>query len=145
MLLGLHTRILDTRNSLPLPADFKEHFKDGVYITQGFDRNLMVLTREAFEQIYTRVMTSNLADPLARLLMRMLLGNAYEAEIDDAGGIRIQQRLKDFASLAHDVILVGLGDYLELWSPEHWNKQEEQLSNVEANTSRFSSLVIVTR
>jgi MraZ protein len=128
-----------------LPADFKEHFKDGVYITQGFDRNLMVLTREAFEQIYTRVMTSNLADPLARLLMRMLLGNAYEAEIDDAGGIRIQQRLKDFASLAHDVILVGLGDYLELWSPEHWNKQEEQLSNVEANTSRFSSLVIVTR
>ena len=145
MLLGLHTRILDTRNTLPLPADFREPFKDGVYITQGFDRNLMVLTVSAFEELYKRVMASNLADPLARLLMRMLMGNAQEAELDNDGGIPIHQHLKDFASLAQDVILVGLGDYLELWSPEQWNKQEEQLSNAEANHNRYSSLVITTR
>lgn len=145
MLLGLYTRILDTRNNLTLPVEFSEAFKDGAFITQGFDRNLMVLTRDAFEQIYRRVMASNLADPLARMLMRMLLGNAQEAELEPDGSIPIGRHLKDFALLAHNAILVGLGDYLEIWSPEQWNKQEEQLTNVEANHSRFSSLVITTR
>ena len=108
-------------------------FKDGAFVTQGFDRNLMVLTRGAFEQIYQRVMASNLADPLARMLMRMLLGTAQEIELDPDGSIPIGKPLKDFALLAQDAILVGLGDYLEIWSPEQWNKQEEQITNVEAN------------
>ena len=145
MLLGLYTRILDTRNILPLPVEFSEAFKDGAFVTQGFDRNLMVLTRGAFEQIYQRVMASNLADPLARMLMRMLLGTAQEIELDPDGSIPIGKPLRDFALLAQDAILVGLGDYLEIWSPEQWNKQEEQITNVEANPDRFSSLVVTTR
>ncbi len=145
MLLGLYTRILDTRNNLPLPVEFSGAFNDGVFITQGFDRNLMVLTRGAFEQIYQRVMAANLADPLARMLMRMLIGTAQETELEPDGSIPIGKHLKDFALLAQDAILVGLGDYLEIWSPELWNKQEEQLTNAEANQSRFSSLVITTR
>jgi len=145
LLLGLHTRILDTRNNLPLPAGFKDQFKDGVYITQGFDRNITVLTRDAFEKMYQRVIGSNLADPLARMLMRLILGTMHEVEVDADGRVPIPETLKEFASLAQDVILVGMGDYLELWSPEHWKKQEEQLSNVESNTSRFTSLVVTTR
>ena len=145
LLLGLHTRILDTRNNLPLPADFREQFKDGVYITQGFDRNVMLLTRSAFDKVYQRVIAANLADPLARMLSRMILGTAHEAEIAFDGEVPIPTTLKDFASLAQDVVLVGLGDYVEVWSPELWIKQEEQLLDAEANTSKFSSLVVTTR
>jgi MraZ protein len=136
---------LDTRNHLPLPAEFDHQFKDALYITQGFERNIMVLTQRAFEQIYRTVMSLNLADPLARLLLRMILGTAHEAKIEPGGGIFLPDSLKEFASLTRNVVLVGLGDYFEIWSIEQWNQQEEKLSNVEANSDRFSTLVIATR
>lgn len=145
MLIGLHTSILDTMNHLPMPAEFGDQFNDGLYITQGFDRNVMILTKSAFEKVYERVTSLNLADPLARILLRMILGTAYHTNIEPDGHIPIPGVLKEFAQLSDDVILIGLGDYVEVWSPELWAQQEEQLVNADANANRFSTLVISTR
>ena len=145
MLIGLHTRILDTMNQLPMPAEFGNQFTEGLYITQGFDRNVMLLTKSAFEKVYERVTSLNLADPLARILLRMILGTAYQTKVEPDGFISIPGMLKEFAQLSDEVILVGLGDYVEVWSPEFWTRQVEQLVNADVNVSRFSSLIISTR
>ena len=143
MLLGLYSSILEDKNRLVLPDEFKEEYKDGIYITRGFDRNIMALTLSAFESIYERVMSLNLADPIVRLLLRMVLGNAYRAEITPDWKIDISDILKEAADLEREVILVGQGDFFELWSPENWDKQEEKLVNVEA--SQFAALNIASR
>ncbi len=54
-----------------------------MYITQGFDRNLQVLTAGAFQEIYRKVISLNIADPLARLLLRLILGTATELGMDN--------------------------------------------------------------
>lgn len=143
MLLGLYPSILETDNRLALPDEIQEDYKDGLYITRGFDRNIMVLTTEAFESIYDRIISLNIADPVARLLLRMFLGTAKWAEIGSDGKIPIPGPLKEFAILERDVILVGQGDYVELWSPNAWKIQEDQLSKVEPN--HFSTLHITTQ
>lgn len=143
MLLGLYTCILENDNRLILPDDFRSEYKDGIYLTQGFDRNIMVLTRSAFEVLYKRITSFNLADPVARLLFRMLLGSVHIMELESNGGIRIPEKLKEFASLGQTAIAVGQGDFIELWSPEEWNKQDERLRAVEAD--RFSTLFISTQ
>ena len=143
MLLGLYSSILEDKNRLVLPDEFKEEYKDGIYITRGFDRNIMALTLSAFESIYERVMSLNLADPIVRLLLRMVLGNAYRAEITPDWKIDISDILKEAADLEREVIMVGQGDYFELWSPDNWSKQEEKLVNVEAN--QFATLNIASR
>lgn len=143
MLLGLYSSILEDKNQLVLPDGFKEEYKDGIYITRGFDRNIMALTLSAFESIYERVMSLNLADPVVRLLLRMVLGNAYRAEITPDWKIDISDTLKEAADLEREVILVGQGDFVELWSPDNWSKQEDKLINIEAN--QFSALNIASR
>lgn len=143
MLLGLYPSILETDNRLVLPDGIHREYRDGFYITRGFDRNLMILTMQAFEAIYQKITALNLADPLARLLLRMILGTACHADVAADGRLEIPEALGRFASLERNVLLVGQGDFLELWSPAEWSRQEEQLSAVEAN--RFSSLIISTR
>ena len=143
MLLGLYTCILETDSRLILPEVFRNEYKDGLYLTQGFDRNIMILTKSAFEVIYKKIISLNLADPVARLLFRMLLGSVQIIELELNGSIRIPEKLKEFASIGQTAVVVGQGDFTELWSPEEWNKQEERLRVVESG--RFSTLHISTQ
>jgi len=143
LLLGLYTSILETDNRIALPNGIQEEYEDGLYVTRGFDRNIMVLTVDAFESIYDRITSLNIADPVARLLLRLILGSTQQSRIKADGKIQVPEPLKEFANLDREVIIVGQGDYLELWSPDAWKKQEEQLTNVEPN--QFSSLQITTQ
>jgi MraZ protein len=145
LFLGKHACTLDQDNRLPAPSTFREELSSAVYITEGFDRNLLVLTGNAFQEIYERVRSLNIADPLARLLLRLILGTAHEAKADPDGYLAIPDELKDFAELHQDILLIGQGDYFEIWSPDLWNKQEIQLRDAETNSGRFSTLVIATR
>lgn len=145
MFLGQYQHSLDDKNRLTVPARFRELLSDGAFITQGFDRNLMVLTQAAFEQVYERLNAMNMADPSARLLRRLILGNAYQVEIDKAGRILLPQQLREFAALDGDAVIVGQGDYFEVWSPQAWQEQQQKLADAEANAQRFAALNLSTR
>jgi len=140
MFIGQYHQVINDRNCLTIPESYRDLLSGGAFITQGFDRNLWVLTAEAFQEIYQRVTAMNLADPLARLLLRMILGAASELEMDEAGRILIPQSLREFANLNGEAVLVGQGDYFEVWAPVHWHVQEAQLQDAEANAQRFVML-----
>jgi len=140
MFIGQSHQALGKANRLPLPVHFRAPLSDGVFITQGFDRNLWVHTARAFRAICLRVTSMNITDPMARLLQRMIIGTATELDMDETGGIHIPQNLREFADLNDEVILVGQGDYFEVWSPDLWHEQETQLQDAETNARRFVML-----
>ena len=142
MFLGKFSRTLDSQSRFSVPPAFRGSLATGAYVTQGFDRNLQVLTSEAFQEIYRTVVSLNIANPLARLLLRMILGTAQEAGVDANGELTIPEELKDFANLHEDIFLIGQGEYFEIWSPEQWDRQEAQLRDAEANGNRFSALTV---
>lgn len=145
MFLGKFSGQLDIKDRFSVPSPFRQDLAGEVYVTQGFDRNLQVLTADAFRQVYQAVMSLNIANPLARLLLRVILGSARELAMDGEGQLEIPHELKDFASLQHEIFIVGQGDYFEIWSPEFWSKQEVQVQDAEANAARFSALIVTTR
>ncbi len=145
LFLGKHHCTLDRQNRMLAPRAMQDRLTGGLYLSQGFDRNLLILTASAFQEVYRRVMSLNLADPLARLLLRLILGSARELEMKDSGQLSIPSELMDFAGLEDEAMLIGMGDYIEIWSLEAWNKQEEDLRNSEQNASRFAGLVVATR
>jgi len=145
LFLGKYTSRLDAKNRLSVPSAFRVQILDGAYMTQGFDRNLLVLTTDAFEEIYRRVKSLNIADPLARLLLRMLLSTADRSEADNNGYLKIPVELIEFANLDKEVLFIGQGDYFEIWSADLWHKQEAQLKDADSNATRFSTLTVATR
>ena len=144
MFLNQYHHSFDDKGRLTIPAKFRL-LPEGAFVIQGLDRNLMVLPPDVFQIIYERLMTMSLTDPGARLLRRVILGNALQVTLDNAGRILLTQNLRNFAGLLTEVVFVGQGDYFEIWSPELWQEQEKQVNDVETNSQRFATLDLRTR
>jgi MraZ protein len=138
MFLGRYQHSIDEKGRLIIPVRYRELLDEGAFVTQGFERNLMVLTPDAFERLYENVNKSSLTDPSARDLRRFILSNAERVEVDKVGRILVPAYLREFAQLENEVVLVGVGTSFEIWSPLNWAQKNEKLQDLEANASRFS-------
>ena len=140
MFLGQFQHNLDDKGRLMIPSRFRELLAAGAFITQGFDRCLMVMTDYYFKQVYDRISAMNLADPNTRLLRRFILSNAYPVDIDKVGRILVPQNLRQGIMLENEAIVAGQGEYFEVWTPSEWNAQMAQLQDIETNNQRFATL-----
>lgn len=140
MFLGQFQHNLDDKGRLMIPARFRELLAAGAFITQGFDKCLMVMTDVYFKEVYDRISAMNLADPMARLLRRLILSNAYPVEADKVGRILVPQNLRQVIKLEGEAIVAGQGEYFEVWTPAAWNEQMAQLQDLETNDQRFAML-----
>lgn len=138
MFLGQYQHNLDNKGRLTIPARYRDLLDDGAFVTQGFDRNLMVLTIATFEAFSQRVKVMSITDSKARLLRRLLFSNGERVDVDKAGRILIPQFLRLAAGLDGEAMVVGVGDYFEIWSPMHWADQAVKLQDSEANADLFS-------
>jgi MraZ protein len=146
MFLGEYRHSIDNKDRLTIPARYRELLDEGAFILRGFDRNLMVLTSKAFDAITNRINQMSVTDPLARSLRRLIIGSASRVEIDKVGRILIPDFLcqKTGISCEKEVVLVGQGNYFEVWSSDEWALQQQALDEAEANTERFKVLDLST-
>lgn len=140
MFLGQYQHNLDEKGRLMIPARFRELLPEGAFITQGFDRCLMVLTPAYFEEVYQRINAMNLADPVVRVLRRQILSNAFGVEVDKVGRILVPSILRQFANLENEAVVAGQGEYFEVWSPALWAEQMSEIQDTEGNNRRYAAL-----
>ncbi|HEX8991260.1 MAG TPA: division/cell wall cluster transcriptional repressor MraZ [Anaerolineales bacterium] len=140
MFLGTYQHNLDDKGRLMIPARFRELLDGGAYLTQGFDRCLMVMTGDYFRRVYGDVNSTSLTNPDARLLRRMILANTSQVDIDKVGRVLVPQALREFAGLDGEAMVVGQGEFFEVWSPAEWNEQVKQMQDTETNNKRFAAL-----
>lgn len=140
MFLGQYQHTLDDKGRLTIPAAFRDALAGGAFISQGFDRNLMVMTSAYFQQVYDRINAMSITDPAARLLRRLILSSAYQVEVDKAGRILVPQNLRQFLGMNGEAMVIGQGEYFEIFTPAEWSQQMQTLQDAEANAQRFQAL-----
>ncbi|GAB4493013.1 MAG: division/cell wall cluster transcriptional repressor MraZ [Anaerolineales bacterium] len=140
MFLGQYQHTLDDKGRLTIPAAFRDALAGGAFISQGFDRNLMVMTSAYFQQVYERINAMSITDPAARLLRRLILSSAYQVEVDKAGRILVPQNLRQFLGMNGEAMVIGQGEYFEIFTPAEWSQQMQMLQDAEANAQRFQAL-----
>lgn len=138
MFLGRYQHTIDDKGRLIIPARYRDMLERGAFVTQGFERNLMVLTADGFDVLYANVNRMSLTDASARDLKRFIFSSAERVEVDKIGRILLPQYLRSLAQLENEVVLVGVGDYFEIWSPALWALKNNQLEDLEANDKRFA-------
>ena len=68
---------------------------------------------------------------------------AEDLKPDKQGRILVSPRLRQYAHVGAEVMVVGMDNYLELWDPRHWNDQViKQLEDGEMDDELFSALGI---
>ena len=111
MFLGQHRHSLDDKGRMIIPARFRDLLDGTIYLTQGFDQ-----------------------------LRRLIFSTAQQVDIDTNGRILIPKYLRDVANLEDEAIVVGVGEALEIWSPEAWETQNSLLQDADSNAERFAAL-----
>jgi MraZ protein len=84
----------------------------------------------------------SMTDPEARSLRRLIYSHGEQVEVDKAGRILIPLFLREAAGLDGEAILIGAGDYFEIWAPRFWEEQSVRLQDADANAQRFTAFDI---
>ena len=138
---GTYQHNLDDKGRLMIPAAYRALLEGSAFITKGFDNCLMVMTEAYFNQVYERIQAMNIADPTTRLLRRLILANAYPVETDKVGRILLPTNLRSLNGIqSGELVLLGQGDYFEIWTPELWQAEEEKSKDTEAVNARLATL-----
>jgi len=142
MFLGQFEHTIDDKGRLTIPSRYRELIAGGAYVTLGFDQNLMVLTAVSFDNISGSIRGTSVTDEDARALKRWIFSNATWVEVDKAGRILIPQWLRSKCQLDSTAVIVGTGDFFEIWSPELWARHQENLQDPKTTAQRFNAFNI---
>jgi MraZ protein len=139
MFLGQFTHNIDAKGRLTIPVRFRDELSSGAYITQGFERNLFVYTKESFEKLAQRARELTTTDPEARAVRRVIFGGASEASLDSSGRILIPPFLRQYAQLDGETTIVGAGEYFEIWNADAWKTELTSVTDPDTNAQRFTT------
>jgi MraZ protein len=136
LLTGTHPRTLDDKNRLVLPRRVREQMGDPetVFVTPGPDQSLWLYTQAGLEQLAARLDQAPATDAEARVFRRLYFAQTEAVDVDRSGRILVPDRLLQFGSLQHEVVLLGVRDHLELWDAQRWQQYLAQ------NAPRFDSV-----
>lgn len=139
MFMSEYNHTIDTKGRLIVPSKFRDQLGDEFVVTKGMDGCLFVYANEdwiAFEQKLTSL---PLINKEARKFARFFLAGAAQVEVDKQGRILLPANLRDFAGLEKDVVLVGVGSHIEIWSRENWENMDAD-SNMDDIAATMESL-----
>lgn len=124
--MGTYTPKIDEKGRLFLPAKFRNRLAEGLVVTQGQEKCLVVWPQDVFDAEADRVSSRPQTSKAARAYTRMLFSSGAEGSLDKQGRIGLPTSLRDYAGLDRDVVVIGARDRLEMWNPERWREYEEQ-------------------
>lgn len=124
MLLGEYEYKVDNKGRLPLPTKFRQEFSNGLVLIRGMEQCILVYTQKEFNKL-AEALSSNqaLATSKIRRLNRSIFGSAFDLSLDNQGRIAIPHSLREFAKIGDAAIIVGAGNWIELWNPDLWKKE----------------------
>jgi MraZ protein len=140
MFLGKFEHTLDDKGRLTMPARFRTLLADGLVIMSSTERCLLIYPTVEFQKLFDRVSALPTIDPQAAILRRMLFMNASDAVPDKQNRVVVPQPLRDYAGIADDAVLVGVGRWVEVWSPDAWAIQQAEIAKQLANGQGLSNL-----
>jgi MraZ protein len=133
MFLGEHQHTLDAKGRVSLPAKFRNQLGGSVTVAQGLDRSLYVFQPEDYDRFMTDLLAKSDFNPKVREIRRFFASGAVEVPLDSAGRVSLTPKLREWASLSKDVVVIGSGDRIELWDSARWDAYNGATAeNVEA-------------
>ena len=128
MYYGEATTVLDDKGRITVPKKFRDTMherKDAYwYMTRGFNNCLSLFPLDEWRRLQSQLDRYSSMDPESLRFRRMFLGSVAEVSPDGQGRIPVTGPHRERAELRKDVIVVGVGPNLEIWSKERWEEYQ---------------------
>jgi MraZ protein len=130
VLLGEYHLNLDDKGRLSVPAALR-HTLHEIYapndstlvVTKFFENCLVIYPKAVWLDIQAQLLGLQ-NDPNSRAFVRQFCASANVCNLDRQGRILIPPKLRQYAAIDTEVLMIGVVKKLELWSPARWETYE---------------------
>lgn len=136
MFRGISSISLDAKGRIAIPTRYREELQEccerQMVVTVAVDDKctgeagclwLYPLPEwEKLEQTISKLPTLN---PMAGKLRRFLIGYASECEMDTQGRLLLPEKLRDYADMQKNIVLIGQLNKFEIWNETAWQAKEQ--------------------
>ena len=126
MLIGTYRHSIDAKNRMRVPFKFKSALGENAVMTMGDAENIFLFSAEEFKVLYNKLNALPLFDSEAQKPARKFLASAFEAEEDAQGRVLIAKELIAHAKITKNIVFVGVGNRVEIWAEEIWDKKSKE-------------------
>ena len=124
---------LDVKGRLALPSKVRAALPDNaseeLVLRRGFEPCLVLYPMIEYKKIYSKIKgLSEFSEEYRRFQRTFFRGNV-DVELDGAGRINIPKKMMEYAGLEKEVVLVGLGNRIEIWNPDQYEEYLIQDAN----------------
>lgn len=130
---GEYEHRIDPQNRVAIPARFKQAFLEGIVLGRAYDNCVVVYTPEEWERAASDIAQQPATSANARKLARLTFSGAYAGNLDRSGRVVIPQQLREYAGLGDNVVIVGTGRFMEIWSIDAWEHERRSLDTEAAD------------
>ncbi len=118
---------LDSKGRLVLPSRIKAQLpstegNDELVIRRGFEPCLIIYPMVEFKKVFSKISGLSEFNEEYRKLQRNFFSGTATVELDANGRFVIPKNMLGYAQLEKDLILVGMGNKVEVWNPSIYEK-----------------------
>lgn len=117
---GEYNHSIDAKGRLTIPAKFRNELGLECVVSRGLEGCLYVHSIEGYNEVVEELTKTKKTSKDIRMLRRQLFGNMENSTYDKQGRILIPVNLREIADLTKEVVVLGVGDHVELWDKDKW-------------------------
>lgn len=125
-LSGEYEGKVDAKGRIVLPAKVKAKLPEAsgneIVITRGFEPCLVVYPMLEWKKIHSKVAGLNEFNAEFRRFQRNFFRGNSEADFDANGRFLIPKSMLKYAGIEKEVIVVGIGNRVEIWNPDKYDQ-----------------------
>lgn len=113
--------MLDTKGRLNFPSRFREvlrHSGSNILMVAPWNTHLRAYPIAEWEILETKLLTKGSEQPGMANFIRYVVGGVAECSLDNQGRIRLPVDLRSEVNLTKDIVLTGMGNWIEIWDKE---------------------------
>lgn len=131
MIIGSYSLNLGDKRRVAVPKKFLAELGTKPILAKWYENCLVLVSEEFWDQLLSRLTGGRKTVGIGvRDIERFILGSAFEVEPDRQGRIIIPEILAEYAEFKKEIVFVGLGDRVEIWSKQVWDEKGGSLLEV---------------
>lgn len=132
--MGTYTPKLDEKGRLILPAKFRDELSAGLVLSRGQERCIYVFPFREWARMQELLRQAPVTSKQGRDFLRLLHSGADDQYLDKQGRITVPGRLREYADLERDCIVIGSGSRIEIWNAASWESYIDEQEAAFADT-----------
>ncbi|NLW45553.1 MAG: division/cell wall cluster transcriptional repressor MraZ [Syntrophomonadaceae bacterium] len=137
--MGEYQHSLDNKGRITIPARFREELGETFIATKGLDNCLFLYPMAEWNTVEQKLRSLPFTRGDVRAFVRFFFAGACECETDKQGRILLPAGLREYAGIEKEVVIIGVGNRVEVWSEQHW---QEYSRNAGASYEEISEKLV---